>query len=197
MNYLDYHDQDEAPESTRMVGGIEHVTVAEFLRRLDPVQYPIVDDLMSRHGNVDRTYQVLGSYAATRGKLLGVKPAAMYHPEFGSVNGWPIHVIRDAWTAFLARYRGSMRWELRDETRVQPPQPISPPSPPYDARLLAQIRTAVERRGVNLKAASDPRWRQSFQMLLQERPDETPEQAMIRRNSAAAALFVIEKEYQG
>lgn len=193
----DYHDhQDEnedVAEDSRMVDGTEYMSVAEWLRRYDPIQYPTVDALVSRSG-VDRTYQTLGKMAAERGRLVGIEPVSLYHPSYGSVNGWPYHIIADAWSRFKFDY--DITWRDRDPIVPTTPEPAQMPPVPYNPKLYAQIRESLAHRGKELPAAKDPRWRGAYTLLLEQRENETPQQALIRRQSATAVMYAIEMEYE-
>lgn len=186
------HENDQ-PESSRMVDGEERITVSEYVRRIDPFQYPVVEELVSASG-FDRTYIVLGQGAASEGRFMQVDPVRMYHPTYEAVNGWPVRIIDAAWRKFRMRYR--ITWLDRDPEPFEVPAPIPMPSTPVSAGLMNQIRTAVERRGIEVPFTRDPRWRGAYYVLLEERKGESPQQALVRRNSAAAAMCAIEMEYE-
>lgn len=190
------HQDEDKPERSRMVDGTEYMTVSEWLRRLDPFQYPQVSELISASG-YDRTYVVLGKLAADQGRLMRVEPVKLYHPEYESVNGWPASIIEAAWSKFKSRYYNSLRWLDRDPEIPPTPEPYEMPPVAISPGLMGQIRHAVERRGVALSHTADPRWRGAFAVMLEERPGESPQQALVRRTSAAGAMFAIEKEYEG
>lgn len=186
------HENDQ-PERSRMVDGEEYITVSEFVHRLDPFQYPQVAELVSASG-YDRTYIVLGMMAAKEGRFMRVDPAPMYHPEYEQVNGWPIRIIDAAWHRFQMRY--NITWLDRDPEPFVAPTPLPMPSTPISQGLMNQIRGAVQRRGIEVPFTRDPRWRGAYYVLLEERKDESPQQALVRRNSAAAAMCAIEMEYE-
>lgn len=186
-------EKPDLPETSRMVDGEEYTTVSEWLRRYDPIQYPVVDELISASG-FDRTYVVLGKMAAERGRLMQVNPVKMHHPDYGYVNGWPYEIIRDAFYTFRNRY--DIRWLDRDPIAPTEHEPVAMPPMPYNPALYAQIRNALAARGKELKAARDPRWRGAYAMMLEQRDGETPQQALIRRNSAASVMYAIEMEYE-
>jgi hypothetical protein len=185
--------QDEPAERVREVDGVEHLTVSEYVRRVDPIQYPVVEELISASG-YDRTYVQLGVMAAQEGRLMRVEPVKMYHPDYEAVNGWPIRILDAAWSKFKMRY--DIQWMLRDPERPTVPEPVEMPATAISQGLLNQIRAAAERRGVQWAPSRDPRWRGAMAVMLEERPGESPEQALVRRTSAAAALHAIEKEYE-
>lgn len=160
-----FPDQDQ-PERSRMVDGTEYLTVSEYLRRHEPHEYPVVNELISRSG-FDRTYVVLGKMTAEEGRAQNVDPVPMQHPDYGTVNGWPARIIERAWTKFSMRY--DITWTARD------PEPVLP----------------------SVNARGDDRWNLAWRMVYEIRPNETPEQALVRRTSAAGAMFAIEKEYEG
>lgn len=193
--------EDEKPENSRMVDPhntghpVEYMTVAEYLRRVDPVQYPVVEELISASG-YDRTYVVLGKMAADQGRLMKVEPEKMYHPQYDSVNGWPTEILNAAWNKFKSQYWGKIRWLDRDPELPSVPQPVGMPPPSINPRLYDQIRNYAERKGVKYKPSRDPRWRGAMAVMLEAREGETPQQALVRRNSAAAVLYAIEMEYQ-
>lgn len=182
----------DQPENSRMVDGEEYMTVAEYLRRVDPFQYPQVPELVSSSG-YDRTYVQLGKMAAEEGRTMKVDPVPMHHPDYGSVNGWPQHIIDGAWRRFSMRY--DITWLDRDPVEPEVPQPYPMP-PSASPGLMAQVRTAVQRRGIEVPFTRDPRWRGAYHVLLEERKGESPQQALVRRNSAAAAMCAIELEYE-
>jgi len=166
-------NQDQ-PECSRWVGDVEYLSVAEYVQRLNPTHYPSADELVSASGH-DRTYAVLGKIVAHAGREHGVEPIMLYHPDYESVNGWPRNILALGWERFRAKYITSLRWLLRDLER------------------LRQLR-----RRIKAPAWTDRRWKEAYDMFVgEQREDESPEQALIRRQSASAALFVIEKEYQG
>jgi hypothetical protein len=190
--YHDYNDENEQPERSRMVDGEEYMTVSEYVRRVDPVMYPQSPDLISASG-YDRTYVQLGVMAASTGRDMGIEPVKMFHPEYEAVNGWPLRVLAPAWSRFKMNYE--IRWLERDPEIPGVPEPVQMPVPEINPRLYAQIRAYAERKGTKYTASRDPRWRGAFQLLLEARENETPQQALIRRTSAAGVMYAIEQEY--
>jgi hypothetical protein len=186
--------EDEQPERSRVVDGIEYMTVSEYVRRKDPVQYPIVDELISASG-YDRTYVQLGVMTASVGRERGVNPVPMYHPEYDQVNGWPVEILDEGFRRFRMRYH--LTWHMRDPEVPSVPEPVQMPMPDINPRLYDQIRGYAERRGHKYVASQDPRWRGAFALLLEAREGETPQQALIRRTSAAGVMYAIEREYEG
>lgn len=185
--------EDDQPEHSRMVDGEEYMTVAEYVRRVDPIFYPSAPNLISSSG-YDRTYAQLGKKAAEEGRLMRVKPVEMSHPEYGTVNGWPARVLDATWSKFKMHYR--LDWHLRDPEVPSTPEPYEMPPAFYNAKIADQVRRAAQRRGIDFKVSRDPRWRGALSVMLEERKGETPQQALIRRTSAAGVMFAIEKEYE-
>lgn len=193
--YRDHQDENDQPERSRMVDGVEYMTVSEYVRRVDPIQYPQVNELISSSASgYDRTYIQLGKMAAEEGRILRVDPVRMFHPDYGTVNGWPQRIIEAAWHRFTERY--DITWLDRDPEEFEVPQPFKMPATPIVQGLMNQIRDAAQRRGIELPFTRDPRWRGAYHVLLDERPGESPQQALVRRNSAAAAMCAIELEYE-
>jgi hypothetical protein len=170
-----------APERSVWIGHTEYMSATEYLqRRFGAV--PKVPELG------DEALLRLGQIAASKGRSRWHKltPAKLYHPVHETVNGWPKYLWDEAWEAFEDRFL----YEL-------PPEPETP-SPPYSTKLLDQLKDSLKARGQLLPVNRDPRWQGAYAMLTGTREDqnESPEQALVRRTSAAAALFAIEKEYQ-
>lgn len=167
-------------ERSVRIGGVEYMSVAEYVERLYPNEYPVVDELITVGGQ-DQTYNRLGQIASALGRKQGIQPAKLYHQEHTSINGWPQRIIAIAWGKFVTRYQSTMRWLPRDETPANTfAQAVA---------LIRQSSEAVHRDRHWIKVYTEDLAGYSAQ-------DETPEEALVRRTSAAATLYAIEKEYE-
>jgi hypothetical protein len=190
-----FFQSEDKPEASKWYQGEERMSAAEWLRRkYGPGMLPKTDELHDVRGTMARFGQIARSKGTSQRHNLAV--VRLYHPDYPEgVNGWTDMVWKDAWTSMTRRY--PIEWE------ITPPEPKEIPDQPqreeFAGALLDTILSAVESRHPSYR--SDVRW-QAAKRVLDQDPrtrllGESPEEALIRRQSASAMMFAIEKEYEG
>lgn len=182
---------ENEPEISKMHGRELRLSATEWCRRTFNA-LPEVQDFGSVEESVKRLGRIARSIATGRHNDLDV--VKLYHPSFPEgVNGWPANIWEQAWHRLTVAH-GIIRWQQLPPLAREVPE--TPHAAPYNPRLWDQLQQAAESRRPTYR--SDQRWQAALQMLNQDRQmGESAEQAMIRRNSATAAMFMIEKEYEG
>jgi len=189
-----YLDPDK-PETSKWYNDLERISAAEYLRRtVGPRHMPVVEELHDVRGTMARFGQIARSKGTSH--RYGLEVVRLYHPDYPEgVNGWPTFIWDEAWTAMGGRY--DIQWE------ITPPEPTKIPDTPtrheFASALLGTIMDVIESRHRSFR--SDARWQAAKQVLDRDSRErtlgESPEEALVRRQSASALMFAIEKEYEG
>lgn len=189
-----YLDLDK-PETSKWYAGEERMSAAEWLRRtVGPGMMPVVEELGDVRSTMARFGQIARSKGTSRRYQLAV--VRLYSPDYPSgVNGWTDAVWAEAWAAMSNRY--TIEWDYTPPKPVEVPQ--VPAMAPYAPALQRLLMDVVESRRPSYR--SDPQWQAAKQTLDRDPRErllgESPEERLIRRQSASALMFAIEKEHEG